>query len=1027
GLSRGGQPHQQHGMYLSTLPPNAQHPLEPLGSTTHSSAQIVEVPNTPPDQGSFQPHQIQPRQWASFPHPQPLHLSNQGRAPPDTLGGLYPVGSRSQQQQQSSSSLSKAQPVGRPSTSASLPQSYQDFLGPSARVGLRPPSFPTPYQSTIQQSQKAHSYSNGSGALASARAAQSSSSDRMRPSSSATAIQGRRTSSAAIPNVVKAAAAAQTTASHSQAGPPPISAPGTSTSGFHSARQSNMPLKMHVDVRSKPMPASVITPIPASNQAPNAAASTSTIPGSHAEVLQKGPILRQVEKGSPDSILPPSMASISPAPHPNRALSGSQAPPPTTLPLGNSSTAANLPAANEGSTLPSSGETIEPPNLAPPVLTPVRAARDTPVYTYSLPFGPPDSGPTFYQVSQAQLDNQFHLAWEQILKKAGNLHADLQKAILQHLQAVYKHICQTGVRQDDKYHFFIQSGMPRPPVPSTIATANQTPTTAQPPPAAVSAGGPTLQPPPGQIATMHPSTASDAAVSTTGGPARDGPSPDQRPRMEPRPNQTAQQIIDLITASEYTPVDAQIASIPPSSATRNLSPPGPSSTSQRAPPVESLSAPPEAGPSAPNRATSFVETLRQNNPSAQDLADSIIRELGSPRKNARKRKFAPESDVETGQSLQAKGRRKPRLSGGQAQAIEHPSAGPQQDNSDPMGDNPVPMASAPGSRPSPLVPTPAPVRQALPFNPYLPTVPTPLAPTPLRDLAVPIKVPGSGPTKPSADSASSLHQITANLNAPTNVPASESLGSNLPPRGTSQNAASLNSSQEAGQQLPQPNQLEPRPPVQPTVPAHQSLPSLQSSATNTPNIIPPTPSRPPTPAKPPNFTHLIPPPVYSSLPSPRRTHVTTPPPAIAVLPASDDRHLSPSVEPASRGGESEVDELMDDADENLTVGEAVAPVSARTPSANALPAVNDNSAKATETTEMSSLVRVRPRTEFWVEIPYRPDLLKKARKALPSGPKPKARSGISRSRTTSRSASLSADGRVSRTPSQAGSQPNGRS
>ncbi|KAG8904838.1 hypothetical protein FRC01_008587, partial [Tulasnella sp. 417] len=858
--------------------------------------------------------------------------------------------------------------------------------------------------------------------MASTRVAQSSSSDRIRPSLSATATQGRRTSSAAIPNVVKAAAAAQTTASHSQAGPPPISAPGTSTSGFHSARQANMPLKMHVDVRSKPMPASVITPIPASNQAPNVAASTSTIPGSHAEVLQKGPILRPVEKGSPDSILPPSMppASISPVPHRNRALSGSQAPPPTTLPLRSSSTAANLPATNEGSTLPSSGETIQPPNEAPPVLTPVRAARDTPVYTYSLPFGPPDSGPTFYQVSQAQLDNQFHLAWEQILKKAGNLHADLQKAILQHLQAVYKHICQTGVRQDDQYRFFIQSGMPRPPVPSTIATANQTSTTAQPPPAAVSAGGPTPQPPPGQIATMHPSTASDAAVSTTGGPARDGPSPDQRPPMEPRPNQTAQQIIDLITASEYTPVDAQMA---PSSATRNLSPPRPLSTSQRAiPPVESLSTPPEAGPSAPNRATSFVETLRQNNPSAQDLADSIIRELGSPRKNARKRKFAPESDLETGQSSPTKGRRKSRLSGDQAQAIEHPSAGPQKDNSDSMGDNPVPMASAPGNWPSPLVPTPAPVREALPFNPYLPTVPTPLAQPPLRDLAVPIKVPGAGPTKPSADSASSLNQTTSNLNAPTNVPASESSGSSL--RNTSQNTPSLNSSQEANQQLPQPNQLEPRPPAQPTVPANQSLLSLQSSTTNTPNIIPPTPRQPPTPAKRPNSTHLIPPPVYSTLPSPRRMHITTPPPVIAVLPASDDRHLSPSLEPASRGGDSEVDELMDDADENPIVGDAVAPVSAPTPPADALLPANNDTAKATETTEMSSLVRVRPRTEFWVEIPYRPDLLKKARKAPPSGLKPKARSGISRSRTTSRSASLSADGRVSRTPSQAGSQPN---
>ncbi|KAG8938327.1 hypothetical protein FRC00_000295, partial [Tulasnella sp. 408] len=270
------------------------------------------------------------------------------------------------------------------------------------------------------------------------------------------------------------------------------------------------------------------------------------------------------------------------------------------------------------------------------------------------------------------------------------------------------------------------------------------------------------------------------------------------------------------------------------------------------------------------------------------------------------------------------------------------------------------------------------------------------------------------PTKPPADSDTSVQQIATNPHAPTDVPPSKS---NHAPRDASQISASPNPPQETSQQPPQLHQLEPRPPVQPTIAADQLLPSPQPPPKNTLNIIPPTPTQPPTAAKQPNRERLIPPPIYSILPSPDRP---TPPPAIAVLPASDDIHFSPSPEPPSRGGDSEVDELMDDADENPTVEDAVAPVSAPTIRADAPPATNDTAANIAETTAMLPRVRVRPKTEFWVEIPYRPDLLKKAKKGPPSGPKPKALSGISGSRTTSRSASLSAEGRGSRTPSQGG-------
>ncbi|KIO29495.1 hypothetical protein M407DRAFT_6163 [Tulasnella calospora MUT 4182] len=652
---------------------------------------------------------------------------------------------------------------------------------------------------------------------------------------------------------------------------------------------------------------------------------------------------------------------------------------------------------------------------------PVRAAPDIPVYTYFLPFGTPNSAPIFYQATQAQLDTQFSIAWEQIIKNGGNLTAEQQQLMLQNLRFVYKHICQTGVRRDDKYHFFVQSGVPRPPMASKIPTVNQTPTTTQPSPAAVSSSGPNHQLPSSQIAIPHSSAVNDAAGPMTGGPAHEGPSPNQRPSLEPVPNQAVQQITNQTPSSNYKPVDAQLASIPTSSATNRLSAPASSSISQEAiPVVESLPASLQAGPFTPNQAMSFVDILRQNNPSAQDLADSIIRELGSPRKNTRKRKFAPESDVETGQSSSEKGRQKSRLDGDPRQATGNPSASPRKDGSS-MGDKSAPMASPPKSQPPPLVLTLTPGREVLPSDSTLPMVPAPLAETLPGNLPVPTQVPGPVSTEPLADSSTSLHQTTANLNAPTDVSASESLRSSLAPRATSQNFAPLNPSQESDEQRPQPNQPESHPPAQSVALTAQSTPSRPPSTKNTPNIIPPTPTQPPTPAKQPDFKQLIPPEGHPFLPSPGRTRIITPPPIIAILPASDDTHFSPSLEPASRGGDSEVDELMDDADENPKVVDVVAPVTAPTIPADAPLATNDQAVEIAETTAMLPRVRVRPKTEFWVEIPYRPDLLKKARKGPPSGLRPET---ISSSRTTSRSVSLSAEARASRTPSRAGSQLN---
>ncbi|KAG8952634.1 hypothetical protein FRC04_003996 [Tulasnella sp. 424] len=1022
GPPQGSQQHQAHGMYPSNFTPVNPHPLEPLGSVRHAPAQIVEVPNTPTDQGSLQPQQIQNQQWQYYLQAQQQRSQRPGdrRGPPDTLGGLYPLGNRAQEQQPSASVQHNAQPISRPAASSSLPQSYQNFAGPSARLGLRPPSFPTTYQSTAQQSQSTGSYPSGSSdaPASSTRALESSSSSGRAGlpfSNGSTRTPGA--GPVVIPNVVAAASgsAAPPTATRRGSGP----APNHSSSSAKNVQQPNLPTTIHVDVRSKLPPApgralgstsskSLSTPLP------SAAPSTSTVPRSHAEALQNAPIRRLTENGSATSTPSPPMplSSISPAPGPDRLPSGKQLQSTTTLQQEPTRSAAAGQTANESTPVPPA-QTVQPSGAAPPAPVPVRAAPDAPVYTYFMPFGPTDSAPILYQVTQAQLDTQFSLAWEEILKNGGKLTPDQHKSLLQNLQFVYKHICQTGLRRDNQYHFLIQSGVPRPPMPTAIPNATQAPTNEQPRPENVPSGDSINKPGYRQTATPHPSASSSAAIPPAAGSGNARPQPDQEPvsnRAGPsKPNQNR----------------VQLGSVPASSAGDRPLPP-PSSTAQTLQPTASAPTPLQANPSTPKQTTSFVEILRQNNPSPQDLANSIIRALGSPRKNTRKRKFDTGSDVEIGQSSDEKGKQRPKLGPEPKHAKGNPSAGPPKGDSGLKASENIPMASAPGSGPLPLetqaIPTPTPVQAVFGPNPYLPA-PTAPAKTSPGGAPVPKEALGPAPTATVVEPSATEAPIAAPLNAPASISAAESDGSGMVPT-TPQRAAPPEPSQEASPKLPRMQQPEFGPPVQSTLPADRSPSSPQPPKQNTPNIIPPTPTQPAAVANPLNLKHLIPPSVHPYPPSRGRAHKITPPPTIAVLPASDDTHFSPPLEPASGGGDSEVDELMDDADENPKALDVVVPDPTPTTAQKPPLPINEKAIETTEAAASSPRVRVRPRTEFWVEIPYRPDLLKKARKGPPVGPRLKDPPGGSSSRIASRSASASVEGRPSRTPSQAGTQPN---
>lgn len=158
------------------------------------------------------------------------------------------------------------------------------------------------------------------------------------------------------------------------------------------------------------------------------------------------------------------------------------------------------------------------------------------------------------------------------------------------------------------------------------------------------------------------------------------------------------------------------------------------------------------------------------------------------------------------------------------------------------------------------------------------------------------------------------------------------------------------------------------------------------------------------------------------------------------------------------GAESEVDELMDDAEDGssapvsqaVPVGPALqtapdAPVEQKVPSAHVeqaapnpplpeevsgnLPRTPQRGPETVntgqeETSAPAPLVRVAPKTEFWVEIPYRPDLIKKAKKQKVEGLLPVAPAAVRELRASSRSGTASRQS--SRTPSRAEIQLDGR-
>ncbi|KAG8974516.1 hypothetical protein FRB90_009753, partial [Tulasnella sp. 427] len=148
---------QQQRIYRAPYAPVIQ---QPLGPPNHPTAQIVEVPTTPTNQGSHRSQmQGQQRQFIQVPPPQ-AQGATQGRRPPDTLGGLYPIGSRPQQQQ----SMNAPQPRPQSTFSASsLPQNQQDVPGSTTGPGRRPPSFSAYHQPTPQSTRNA----NGPSSMAS--------------------------------------------------------------------------------------------------------------------------------------------------------------------------------------------------------------------------------------------------------------------------------------------------------------------------------------------------------------------------------------------------------------------------------------------------------------------------------------------------------------------------------------------------------------------------------------------------------------------------------------------------------------------------------------------------------------------------------------------------------------------------------------------------------------------------------------------------------------------------------------------
>ncbi|KAG8975751.1 hypothetical protein FRB90_009434, partial [Tulasnella sp. 427] len=481
--------------------------------------------------------------------------------------------------------------------------------------------------------------------------------------------------------------------------------------------------------------------------------------------------------------------------------------------------------------------------------------------------------------------------------------------------------------------------------------------------------------------------------------------------------------------------------------------------------------PPQAAPSSPSRARSFVEILKQNKPSAEDLAASIIRELGSPRRQNRKRKFPFDDAAEADQVPKDKGNGKGKeisdqgdtpivvnavaeSSGDRTHAVRNEppqvvsGAPPPVENVTEEGSTSLPEKTGPVDA----------ALSGLPANSVGPSGTS--LPEKLHSVETTTSVVLPGSTESSGDRPTGVAHATKPPDSTHQAAGSNSMPT---PQDTSLPIPAENVSRENG---PRPSDAGQPPIPQPTGPKQQELipPSIEvemeephSSEPATEqaqkDIAPDTTRLPPfIPVPPSTVRHPVPPSMHQRqndiastkpqisaptppsmikqlqfLPPPSRNRMITPP-IIAILPASDDNPPSPSLEPTGRGAESEVDELMDDADETPKPSTVAVKPDVPSQPQEARDAITVGEDQVRETPSVGLPVpraRVPPKREFWVEVPYRDDLFKKAKKPPQPGLKPAEVSVGSQS--ASRSPSLSAEGRISRASSRAASRVDGGS
>ncbi|KAG8975863.1 hypothetical protein FRB90_009396, partial [Tulasnella sp. 427] len=487
--------------------------------------------------------------------------------------------------------------------------------------------------------------------------------------------------------------------------------------------------------------------------------------------------------------------------------------------------------------------------------------------------------------------------------------------------------------------------------------------------------------------------------------------------------------------------------------------------------------PPQAVPSSPSRPKSFVEVLKQNKPSAEDLAASIIRELGSPRRQNRKRKFPFDSAAETDQVPKDKGKGKEKekeisdqgvtplavnavagSSGDRTHAVR--TEAPQVvSEAPPPVENIVPEESSTSfsekTRPADAVLSDIPPSPARPSGTSLPEKVQSVDTTTSVILPGPAESSGDRPTDVAHDTnpPDSTHEAAGSNSMPTPqdtslpIPAEIVSRENGPqPSGAEQRRISQPTSPKQKELAPpsievemeEPHSSEPAtekarkddtarlPPFIPVPPLTGRRP-VPPSVHQTQNDIASAKPQVSAPTRPSMIKQLLSTPIHQFLPPPSRNRMITPP-IIAILPASDDNPPSPSLEPAGRGAESEVDELMDDADEIPKSSTVAGKPDVPSQPQEVRDAIAVGEDQLRQTPQVGPPVprgRVPPKREFWVEVPYREDLFKKAKKLPQPGLKP-AEVSVG-SQPASRSPSLSAAGRISRASSRAASRVDGGS